>query len=77
MSKGSTLVSVRLKNVPDNETYGVIVLGLAGNQSLVVRWIGPNELFLDCATCNPDNINFEVVKTGDIKVVYGRSLIIR
>ena len=30
MSKGSTLVSVRAKGVPDDSTHGLIVLGVTG-----------------------------------------------
>ena len=74
MSKGSTLVSVRPNGVPDNDTHGQIELGLIGDKGVEMKWIGPRNLSLTCATCTRQDITFEVVKSGDIVITYGDNL---
>lgn len=77
MSKGSTLVSVRANGVPDNSTHGMIVLGIIGDKPVEMKWIGPHHLALSCQPCTPQDVNFEVVKSGDITISYSDSLDVR
>jgi hypothetical protein len=74
MSRGSTLVSVRLKNVPDNDTHGLIVLDVTWNRPVEMRWIGPHNLAVSCASCTVQDVDFEVVKSGDVVITYGDNL---
>ena len=73
-SRGSTLVSVRLSSVLDTDTHGLIVLGVNGNKAVEMKWIDARHLLLSCASCNPDEVNFESVKTGDVNVSYDINL---
>ena len=73
-SKGSTLVSIRLTSVPDNDTHGLIVLGIDGDKAVEMKWIDPHHLALSCGSCSPQDINFQVVKTGDIAITYDAKL---
>jgi hypothetical protein len=77
MSKGSTLVSVRANGVPDDSTHGLIVLGIIGDKPVEMKWIGPHSLALSCQPCTPQDVNFEVVKSGDITISYSDSLVVR
>jgi len=74
MSKGSTLVSVLAKGVPDNSTHGTIVLGVTGDKPVEMKWIGPHNLALSCPPCNPQEVNFEVVRTGEVTISYSENL---
>ena len=65
---GSTLVSVRLTGVPDNETHGVIVLGISGDKPIQLKWIDAHHLSLACESCKAEDVNFEATKTGDVIV---------
>ena len=77
MSKGSTLVSVRAKGVPDDSTQGLIVLGVTGDKLIEMRWTGPYNLVLSCQPCAPQDVNFEAVRAGDITISYGETFRIR
>lgn len=77
MSRGSTLVSVLAKGVPDNSTHGTIVLGVTGNKPVEMKWTGPRNLALSCQPCTPQDVNFEVVRTGDVTISYSQSLSVR
>ncbi len=77
MSQGSTLVSVLAKGVPDNSTHGTIVLGVSGDRPVEMKWTGPHNLALSCQRCTPQEVNFEVVRTGDVTISYGDSLSVR
>jgi hypothetical protein len=72
MSKGSTLVSVLANGVPDNSTDGLIVLGIIGDQPVEMKWIDPHNLALSCQQCTPQDVDFEVVKSGDITISYDK-----
>ena len=74
MSKGSTLVSVRLTSVPDNDTHGLIVLDVTGDKPVEMKWIGPHSLALSCASCVPQDVNDETVKAGQIAITYSDNL---
>ena len=74
MSKGSTLVSIRLNGVPDNDTHGLIVLGLDGSKPIEMNWLDSKHLGISCPSCKSTDVNFEVVKTGDITIIYGDNL---
>ena len=73
-SKGSTLVSVRLNSVPDNDTHGLIVLGVDGNKPVEMEWLGLHHLALSCSACKPEDVNDEVVKAGHIIITYSDNL---
>jgi hypothetical protein len=77
MSKGSTLVSVRANTVPDDSTHGAIVLGLIGDRPIEMKWTSPKNLALSCQTCSPQDVDFEVVKAGDITISYSDNLRVR
>jgi hypothetical protein len=74
MSRGSTLVSLLAKGVPDNDTHGVVVLATAWNQPVDMRWIDPKHLELTCPTCDANDVTFEAVKAGDVVISYGNNL---
>jgi hypothetical protein len=74
MSRGSTLVGVLLNEVPDNSTHGQIVLGLYGDKSVGMQWKGPHELYLSCASCKPEEVDFEAVKSSEITIRYSDGL---
>jgi hypothetical protein len=76
-SKGSTLVSVRANGVRDDSTHGLIVLGIVGDKPVEMKWIGPHNLALSCQPCTPQDVNFEVVKSGDITISYSDNLSVR
>ena len=77
MSRGSTLISVRLNGVPDNDTHGEIVLALYGDKPVEIKWIGPRNLALSCSSCTQRDVNDEVVKAGAILLTYDDNLRIR
>jgi hypothetical protein len=77
MSKGSTLVSVRANGVPDDSSHGLIVLGITGDKPVEMKWIGPHNLALSCQSCIPQDVNFEVVKSGDVIISYSDSVSVR
>jgi len=74
MSKGSTLVSLRLNTVPDNDTHGEIVLGIAGDRSIQLTWASPQSLVVSCDSCAPQDVNFEAVKAGGVVITYSQNL---
>jgi hypothetical protein len=74
MSRGSTLVGVRLNEVPDNSTHGQIVLGLYGDKAVAMQWKGPHELYLSCPSCQRQDVDFEAVKSGEITIRYSDGL---
>jgi hypothetical protein len=74
MSRGSTLVSVRGKAVPDNDTHGVIVFGASYGAVVDMKWIDPKHLELSCSSCTVKDVNFEVVKASDVLISYDNNL---
>ncbi len=76
MSRGSTIVSVRLTSVPDNATHGTGVLDVFGDQTVDIRWRDPRHLFVSCKSCRPRDINFEAVKSGEVYISYDKNLTI-
>jgi hypothetical protein len=74
MSRGSTLVSLRAKGVPDNDTHGEIVFGTTWNQAIDMKWIDPKHLELTCSSCMAKDLTFEVVKAGDVLISYDNNL---
>ena len=74
MSRGSTLVSVRLTSVPDNDTHGEIVLDVAGDKPVEMMWISPHHLSLSCSSCVPQDVTDETVKAGEIAITYSDNL---
>jgi len=77
MSKGSTLVSLRLNSVPDNDTHGLIVLDVFGAEPVEMKWTGLHNLALSCTSCTPQDVNGEVVKAGDVTINYDENLHVR
>ncbi|HTZ56718.1 MAG TPA: hypothetical protein VMB49_01410 [Acidobacteriaceae bacterium] len=77
MSKGSTLVSVRANGVPDDATHGLIILGIAGDHLVEMKWIDPHNLALSCSSCAPQDVNFEAIKSGDVTISYDKGLSVR
>lgn len=77
MGKGSTLVSLRLKSVPDNDTHGVIVFAAQGDKTIETKWNSARSLLISCDSCTQNDVNFEVVKSGDVVVRYGSGLDVR
>jgi hypothetical protein len=75
MSRGSTLVSIRLKGVPDNEAHGSVVLGLYGDKDVQVSWQNSRGLTIACASCKPSDVNFQAVRSGDVVISYGSELV--
>jgi len=67
---GSTLVSVRLTSVPDNDTHGVIVLGVNGDKPIQLKWPDAHHLSLACESCKSEDVNFEATKTGDVVIEF-------
>jgi hypothetical protein len=76
-SRGSTIVSVILNGVPDNDTHGEIVLEMYGRHSVEMKWVGPRDLSLSCQQCTPKDVNFEAVKVGDLAITYDKNLDVR
>jgi hypothetical protein len=74
MSRGSTLVSLLAKGVPDNDTHGGIVFSTAWKSPVEMRWVEPRHLELTCSTCAVKDITFEAVKAGDVLISYGDNL---
>jgi len=74
LSRGSTLVSIRLDYVPDNDTHGLVVLGVDGNKPIEMKWLGDRNLALNCSSCKPQDVNFQAVKAGGLVITYGASL---
>jgi hypothetical protein len=74
MSKGSTLVSLRLNTVPDNDMHGEIVLGVDGDRSIQMIWASPRSLMVSCDSCTPKDVNFEAVRAGEVTITYSQSL---
>jgi hypothetical protein len=74
MSRGSTFVSLRLKNVSDNDTHGQIVFAATWNKPVEMKWVGTHELAISCASCTTKDVDFEAVKSGDIVISYDENL---
>ncbi len=74
MSRGSTLVSLIAKGVPDNDTHGEIVFSTVWNQAVDMRWIDSKHLELTCSSCEAKDVTFEVVKAGDVFISYDSNL---
>jgi hypothetical protein len=74
MSRGSTFVSLRLKNVPDNDTHGQIVFAVTWNKPVEMKWAGTHELAISCTSCTTKDVDFEAVKSGDIVITYDENL---
>jgi hypothetical protein len=70
MSGGSTLVSVRFKSVPDNDTHGVIIFALRGDRNIQMTWKDAHNLVLDCFSCTQNEVTFKAVKSGDVVISY-------
>jgi hypothetical protein len=76
-SRGSTLVSVRLTSVPDNDTHGVIVLGVDGDRHIQMKWKDSHHLSLACETCKAADVNFEATKAGEVIIDFDPHLAIK
>lgn len=74
MSRGSTLVSLRLKGVPDSNTHGEIIFGTIWNQAVDMKWVDPKHLELSCSSCTAKDVTLEVVKAGDVLISYDDNL---
>ena len=74
MSAGSTLVSIILSTVPDNDTHGEIVFGIRGKRNVSISWLDNRHLFVSCADCKDSDVNFEAVRTGDVSISYAAEL---
>jgi hypothetical protein len=74
MGRGSTLVSIRLNGVPDNDTHGGIVLGLYGNKDVHVSWRDSRELTIDCPSCRSSDVDSQTVKSAGVTIHYGSEL---
>jgi hypothetical protein len=74
LSAGSTLVSIRLSTVPDNDTHGQIVLALLGDHEVSMVWQDEHHLVLSCASCTQKDVDDETVKAGEVIVRYGPTL---
>jgi hypothetical protein len=77
MSRGSTLVSVRYITVPDSDTHGAIVFGANGDKDVKMVWRGPRNLLLSCPSCRQEDVNYEVVKSGDVVISYSPEISVR
>jgi hypothetical protein len=70
MGRGSTLLSVRHLNVPDNDTHGVVVFAVSGVRKMEFNWRDARTLAVKCDACAEGEINFKAVKSGDVEIVY-------
>jgi hypothetical protein len=68
-------VSIRVTSVPDSDTHGQIVLGVLGTSAPIeMKWPSPHNLVLSCSSCEPERVNFETVKSGDVLITYDDNL---
>ena len=74
MGTGSTLVSIRLKGVPDNDTHGLVVLGLYGNKNVQVNWRDSHDLTIACPSCRSSDVRSQMVKAAGVTIRYESEL---
>jgi hypothetical protein len=77
MSYGSTLVSIREKGVPDNDTHGLIVFGARGDQDVKIAWKNARNLMISCSSCKQEDVNYEVVKSDGVIISYSPEIAVR
>jgi hypothetical protein len=70
------MVSIRLNSlsVSESDTHGEIVLAISGDKAVEMKWLDAHHLALRCSSCEAREVNLEVVKAGDVFMIYDANL---